>query len=290
MSAIYHRFGFLSMTVDEIGIGSSFANNLKSYVYNMGNQALNQLCNGESFNGFGTFYTDVCADQLFRIEGAQFDAAKADIANQNPQLVIWPPENGSDIPPAFYEESPDPLPSFSVSGYPISVQFNPQFFATAPTVTKFDLYHGSDSQPLDVIILMDANNDPNEHFSDYEYAIFPFERLEWNSSYRAELEYIDADSMTHQLNWSFTTRDPGLPVVTVTDNTTLNVTSGDKFALYLPPQNGNDSTASYQSSFQSTVTLTVDFIDGNTISVLANGSGQATITFHGRDIELIIAP
>jgi len=53
-SAIYHRFGFLNLVSDEVGIGT----NNKFYTYNMGNGTLNDLCQNTTYTG-GSYYV-VC--------------------------------------------------------------------------------------------------------------------------------------------------------------------------------------------------------------------------------------
>lgn len=119
-SAIYHRFGFLDFAYDEIGLGTSSSATYayeNSYVYNMGNNDINQLCAGESFTGVGSYYWGVCADVNFRIELNTYESALDFNKIANPALVVWPFENQSDSLPVFFEESPDPLPDCSVSGY-----------------------------------------------------------------------------------------------------------------------------------------------------------------------------
>ena len=48
MSAIYHRFAFLSLNWDEAGIGID--NNKEYYTYNMGNKTLNGYCTSSSYS------------------------------------------------------------------------------------------------------------------------------------------------------------------------------------------------------------------------------------------------
>ena len=63
-SAIYHRFGFLDFTTDEIGIGESDDSNLYVYTYDIGNKRLREFCNkGESDSDITGYYMTICADQ-----------------------------------------------------------------------------------------------------------------------------------------------------------------------------------------------------------------------------------
>jgi len=58
LSAIYHRFAFLDVGIDEVGVGLSQdakepENN--AFVYVMGNSYLNALCHEKSFKGYGRY-------------------------------------------------------------------------------------------------------------------------------------------------------------------------------------------------------------------------------------------
>jgi len=124
-SAIYHRFGFLSFNYNEIGMGadsSSSYSNQSAYNYNMGNSYISGLCSGSSFEGSGSYTYGVCADESFKIETSRYNDSKNETLNQNPSYVLWPYNNQQDAGVVFFNESPDPLPSCDVSGYPVSVQ------------------------------------------------------------------------------------------------------------------------------------------------------------------------
>ena len=125
MSAIYHRFGILDPRWDLAGAAFAFKpSNVQqgvesTYFVNFGNSALNTLCSGTSFNGFGTIVTGGCVDGTFRIEQSVYSAAEDGLAQRNPRYVLWPTDNATGVMPVFYEESPDPLPDLGVSGYPV---------------------------------------------------------------------------------------------------------------------------------------------------------------------------
>jgi len=108
-SAIYHRFGFLNFDYDEVGIG--FA---QSDAYGYGNVY--------DYNMGISTYSALAENKL-----------------QNPDFVIWPVDGMDNIPPAFYKELPDPMPECSVSGYPISISFNPSK-SKAIMIDSFKLY------------------------------------------------------------------------------------------------------------------------------------------------------
>ena len=85
LAGIYHRCNFLSFKIQEIGLAR--------------------------------------IDNIFVYELALPTDQTPFILN-NPSVIKWP-EEGTVIPPGFYFEEPDPLPDIGVSGYPISIHFNP---------------------------------------------------------------------------------------------------------------------------------------------------------------------
>ncbi len=280
MSAIYHRLGFLTLTHNEIGIGYD-SGSTDAYVYNLGNSLTESLCtNSSGVIPLGTtYYSDVCADSTLHIEAAAYDATTTNLQSQNPQVVLWPADGSSDIPPAFYEESPDPLPNHSVSGYPISVQFNEYFFANPPQINQFVLRSLPDNQLVSTI----AFTNPGGLIGSYEAVLFPAQRLEWNHQYRAELEYDNGTVQT--INWSFTTSNPGDVVHTITSDTAISVSSGVPFIIYTPPINELDGTGAYNISRSTTMNYQIEMIDNHTLKITLSGSGSFTLNFHGKSIS-----
>jgi hypothetical protein len=185
-----------------------------------------------------------------------------------PDLILWPPKDSSDIPPVFYDESPDPLPDYNVSGYPVSVTFNVFKTPSLPSVTKFILK--KDEQELKLITLMTRTNDPNKKFNDYQFAIFPEQRLEWGKKYNVELEY-KIDENINRLNWCFSTRSLkkyGIErYYEIQENeVSLNIEANTSYAFYFPPKDRNDTINHYQVSY-SGQTPDIDFIDSNTLKL-----------------------
>ena len=63
-SAIYHRFAFLNLSIDEVGYALASKDKFNAFVFKMGNSRLNGFCaRGASDTGAGRFYTNVCADK-----------------------------------------------------------------------------------------------------------------------------------------------------------------------------------------------------------------------------------
>ncbi|MDM8559317.1 CAP domain-containing protein [Candidatus Parabeggiatoa sp. HSG14] len=266
MSAIYHRFGFLSFDKNEVGIGIGKVlepSPYNVYVYNMGNVGLNTLCDGPAFSGFGRYYYEVCKPDI-KIDATDFENVQEQIQNNNPSIVLWPTDGDNDVPPVFFEESPDPLPDYTVSGYPISIQFNPSVFSDV-NVTKFKIYRDSDNLEIQNTRLLTESSDPNKKFSTLEYALFPLERLDWNTAYRAEAEYTTS-SGTNLLIWRFKTKGVGVPLYTVkNEGEILSIPSTTSaLAVYMVPTASFSEMNRISYRYSGGMTLETDFIDGNT--------------------------
>ena len=289
-SAIYHRFGFLSLTNDEIGIGVS--DDVRHFTYDMGNAEVRALCENDTYAG-GDYYVGVCADETRKVAADDFLAAVDTPKKEAPQTVVWPPADAADIPPAFFEESPDPLPDHGVTGYPVSIQFNDAKFDEPPTLESFTLAT-REGDAVEILTLMDKDNDPNKEFSGYEYALFPKHRLEWGSTYRVSLSW-SYQGATETLSWCFATRSLDRYARKVYrvegDSANLDVVSGTAYALYLVPSDTNDTVGSYSYSYTASA-VSMSFIDANTFAVTLTGDpGEyAKITFSdGKTVTLTLA-
>ncbi len=206
-SAIYHRFGFLDFTIDEVGAAFDTS---QSYGYgsvstfDMGNKGIASLCDGPEFSGYGSCTYNICADPNKKVSATKFHKALEDLADQNPAIVLWPFRGARDIPPVFYEEFPDPLPECSVSGYPVSVNFNPLKTNGTPQMLEFSLQN-EEGDEVPLVRTMRHDNDPSGHFSLYDFAIFPQNRLEWGKGYHAKFVYA-LNGQTHTIEWNFHTK------------------------------------------------------------------------------------
>jgi uncharacterized protein YkwD len=289
MSAIYHRFGFLQTDIDDIGVGirSNF------YTYDMGNSLLNALCAGSSYSGGGYYYFDVCADSGFRISQPDYEGAKSQLANANPAIIRWPAENARDIPPVFYEESPDPLPYHGVSGYPVSVEFNETLAGGAVSVQDFAVFDDADSELAYAHRVLQPQDDYNSRFSAYQFAVFPLDRLGWGKTYRARIDYT-LNGAPQSLSWHFTTRGLPNPYYQVDGQASSNfsVVAGQTYSVYFVPRDANDRLNGYSYSYSGGMNVDAAFIDSNTINVSLGGAigQQATFSFYnGQQLVLTLA-
>ena len=284
MSAIYHRFGFLNFDKNIIGYGKE---NL-SYVYDMGNSDLNNLCYGENYSGDNPYYISVCTDSSFKIEVSLYKNELNKTINANPSYVIFPYKNQINVTTSFYEESPDPLPYYNVSGYPISIEFNKnEYNMDNFSINSFTIYDDSNNS-LDLAAdfndsstILSSENDQNNHLSKYQFAIFPKERLDYGKSYRVEFKYI-YNNESKDIIWEFTTEN--LNNLIVYDGNDVNISISNNYNLYVKPRNVNDI---YHSTYLScTYTgsqspLSLEFYDKNTFNLTTNSStGSCTLTLN----------
>ncbi|CAA6803003.1 MAG: putative periplasmic protein [uncultured Sulfurovum sp.] len=266
-SAIYHRFGFLNPSIDEIGVGvaqNKEETQQSAFVYVMGNSNLVDLCQKKSFNGFGKYIYNVCKKDEHRVDTGSYARANNIHKQYNPKIITYPFSNEKDVPTVFYEESPDPLPDYAVSGFPISVEFNDYFFDDVE-LDSFTLYNSNGSEITNVR-LMDSQNDPNQRLSDKQFVLFPLERLNYNSRYRVEVEY-SAKGQSTKLSWHFDTTVLHEKLHTITKNEeTLSLTSKTSHILYFKPLHHKDILTNVQFPAD----LDVTFLDNNTLRVSIN--------------------
>ncbi len=289
MSAIYHRFAFLSFDHDQVGIGSASENNFHSYVYNMGNSKKEWLCEApENIQPPGQYLYRICAQEQKKLSRQAFEQAQNSVRKANADLVVWPYDRATQISPAFYEESPDPLPDLDVSGYPVSLQFNPAVFTGgAPRVARFELFRLPDGNKIELAAYFNKNSDINQKFTEFEHAIFPLHRLEWNTRYRAELDYLDTNNHKHHINWEFRTTDFELPRYELRGGETIT-SNGEPFVVYMMPVSSRDAAAEYTLRYQGFSAVNVSMFDAHTLVIDVEGiKGEAIFDFHGRQFRVV---
>ena len=267
LSAIYHRFGFLSPSIDELGIGvtqDKTESSKSAFVYLMGNSESNRLCNENNFIGSGKYFYGVCKDEKHRIkEGTYFHALNY-YKKGNPEIILYPYDGQEEVPPAFYEEVPDPLPDYTVSGFPISVEFNDRYFHKLK-MHSFKLYieDGDKVHEVSNVRIMDKESDPHNLFTMKQYALFPLERLKFDTKYRVELEY-ELQEEIETLVWYFHTQKPTETFHLVTQKEErLTIASGQSHIIYFRPLHGHDIIRNIQ--FPADVDIV--FLDNNTIKL-----------------------
>ncbi len=283
-SAIYHRFGFLNFKFDELGIG--VAGNF--YVYDMGSSKIRILCEQDSYFGSGSYYYNVCKDKNKKIASDLFEDAMNYYYENAPKYIIWPYDGENDVIPVFYEEFPDPLPECSVSGYPISIEFNPgKINENSFQFKGFHLYDENGNEISNVKILT-HDTDPNGELSKYQFALMPLERLDWDKDYLVKFVYIE-NGNTNIILWQFHTKKLDYPVIKISKNSEqIEINKGEKYYIYFEPENCNDIIHNIQVFGN----LNLEYYDGNTILISTNapiGSEITVLTDNGKTVRLKVS-
>ena len=287
MGAIYHRFGFLDFHTDEIGIGIWQNRDNKSesaFVYDMGSSNLEAICQDKNSITSGEYAQGICANKSLKIRVSLFNRVLNENRLRNSKIVTYPYSNQVDVPPVFYEELPDPLPDYSVSGFPISISFNESYFKKINLIS-FKLFNSQKKEIKDVIIY-DNKTDPNRRLKKFEFALFPLKRLLWGENYTVKVKYM-ADGKLENRVWSFKTREFKRPIYRVTDSkNSFNINVGESSIFYFPPKSKRDilGTLKYPAS------LDISFIDKNTIKLVANSikSNKLMLKIGTHKLNLII--
>jgi len=207
-SAIYHRFVFLNFDKDEIGMGNAITKKSKrihsSFVYNLGSKEIEKLCEGYYLKQNGFFYMqNLCADSNVEVPEYRIKEKQDKIRVKNSNIILYPYKDAYNISPVFYTESPHPLPGSKVSGFPVSVQFNPSSYIEV-NLKKFRLYDDKGKEIKKRKILTE-NNDVNHRFTSLEFALMPLQRLKYDTKYHVVFEAI-ADGKRVKKSWYFKTK------------------------------------------------------------------------------------
>ncbi len=285
-SAIYHRFGFLDSVMDEIGI--AYAEDVfgrRIYVYDMGNYNVARLCREEERFTQGRYITGICTQSDKKISSRRFEKVLDTNRKQSKDIILWPYDGQEDVPPAFFEEIPDPLPDYSVSGYPISIVFNDLYFKRVKVVS-FRLYSDVSGEEVPVR-LMDSGNDPNLLLKKNQFAIFPLERLDYDTNYTAVVNFT-AGPKSFEREWHFRTRSFDADILKVaSESAEFKIEAGKSYVLYLQPHGPNDLLKDVVHP-RGTV---VERIDANTfmLKVAEGMSGPVVIKAGERRVRLDIS-
>jgi len=248
-AAIYHRLAFLDFRSDAIGIGIS-QNSKKitqtAFVYDMSSKALEKLYENKQ-----------------TITQEKLTQALSINQKLNSKVVLYPFNEQKDVPVAFFDELPDPLPEHRVSGFPISISLNNYFYRSAKLL-NFQLFNNKGEEILNTLTF-DQESDPNKKLKKLDFVLFPLTRLEWNTQYNVKFLAI-VDNEIFEKQWSFHTKHFKEPLHTVRkENQLFKVKLAEAHIFYFPPTSKVDllNDIAYPAN------LDVEFIDKNTIKIIA---------------------
>ena len=266
MSAIYHRFAFLSFKADEIGIGikqNSLQKEETSFVYNLSAKAIRTLCRENNETKIYKSYSKVCNNRKIKVSTLKLNEAFNTNNTKNRSFIVYPFDKQYDVPPAFFNELPDPLPDYNVSGFPISINFNPTLYKNIKILT-FDLFDNTGKQIVNVR-KHDYKSDPNKRLKETEFVLFPLQRLKWDSSYSVKITAIIQEKIFTK-EWTFHTRSFKEKIHQVSNTNKLyHLKKDEAIVFYFPPTSPSDvlHNLSYTGDYD------IKFIDQNTIRLTA---------------------
>lgn len=286
LSAIYHRFLFLGFDVDEMGEGSAATSKKRTiqqvHVFDMGAERMVSICrqHHKLYNGM-YYFTDLCRERAKKIPKTVYEDARAALRKANSRIVLYPYPGQQEVPPAFYNETPDPMPGYKVSGFPVSVAFNPYYFRQTK-IRSFRLYDPSGKMVRSR--LLNHTTDPNGRLEPNEYALMPLVRLQYGSRYRVVLDAIVDGSRLHR-SWTFTTRPAAARLYRIRGKREkIAVGDAKKIWLYFVPKHKKDIL----KRVRHTEGLGVKFVDLNTLEVTLPARRKAKsyrIVSSGREVK-----
>ena len=263
-ASIYHRLAFLNPYYDLVGIAKKSSDSYRFkrvYVYELGNSLLDAACRSKNVPDAGMVYTNICMGGR-PLSKEVYDASLKQAALLAPKLILWPYPGARDIPPAFYEEIPDPLPECSVSGYPISVIFNPAKSSLDVSIEEFSLFQ--DGRKIEARLLTHLN-DPNKKLREFEYVLMPLQRLEFGRGYDVVLRYKDERGV-HEKRWSFHTKNAPFTLVKLKSKTIVHTYK--LYTLYKEPSHCNDTITGFWIRCQRGVRYSFRRNDKNSYNIL----------------------
>jgi hypothetical protein len=287
-AAIYHRFVFLNFDKDEIGIGNAFSKKKKrvisSFVYNIGSSAISKLCKRYYPKENGLFYMqNLCKNSANEIPQTLFWEKQNEIREKNSKIVLFPYPDAINVPPVFFTEHPHPLPGSKVSGYPVSVQFNPAFYKKVK-LKKFRLFDIKGKEVKKCKILTQSN-DKNHRFTSLQFALMPLRRLDYGTTYRVEFEAI-ANGKRVKKSWRFTTQKPKGNLYKITKKQTeIKVKRGEKIILYFEPSSNKDIL----DCIHYTDKLDITCLDQNTLEIMISKRSSKDYTLKAGRKRVILS-
>ena len=273
-SAIYHRFAFLNLSVDEVGYALASKDKFNAFVFEMGNSRLNAFCaRGASDTGAGRFYTNVCADKNLKIKDDKFD----NFTGSSKPFVKFP--GSTAVTPYFSGEIPDPFPECKITANPVSIEFN----VNAGEIKFKDFEIFKDGKKLQNLHVITSKNDVNSKFSKGQFAAFAREVFDFGAQYEAVFSYEQANAQStgaqvKQIKWSFKTKTPQNPYFDARDGDMLGVDAGKTYEIFFRPKDCNDLMTRYSYKASGFMTPAVAQSGTNTLSVKLKGLAGDTLS------------
>ncbi|RTZ59825.1 MAG: hypothetical protein DSZ33_03750 [Gammaproteobacteria bacterium] len=237
------------------------------------------------------YYIQPCHSD-FKARQEYLNKLDAKMYRSNPRYVVWPPKNSDDIPPAFFDESPDPLPDLDVSGYPLSLQFNPGKVKSVH-LDSFILEKKNRNgiwERVKAIRELNRESDPNQVLSKWQFAWFPLKRLDWGTYYRASVNAL-IDKRKTRIQWHFRTQALDTPLyILKREHRNVKVYPDRWVALYFEPDKTSSRPLEYiETRWVGNANVETNILDLNTLQIYLGNTNCKPVSLylaHGREVKL----
>jgi len=271
-TAIYHRFGFLDFTKDEIGIGEYQDSNNYAYTYDMGNKKLREFCERGISDSIDTeYYMTPCKNQNIKLSIEKYRS----YLNRSNKKYVYYPANEIKLG-IFTTEVPYPIPGYSFSGNPVSISFNDNIVdCSSMTMNSFSLIDITTNKNMDIAVTLDQDSDPNHYFHSCDFAIFPKEREEFGHTYKAVFNYDD-NYGNHSIEWKFSIKLPTKQIDHILkanrDYNEFTINRGEDYYIYVPPTQEQPRITQYYYTSTNPELEVQNLYDGNTFHIKVSPS------------------
>lgn len=249
------------------------------------------VAESDRYLGSGAYY-EMCGNG-FHVSSEYYDQLAEERLLAQPLAVVWPASGVADIKPVFYSEEPHPTPDLAMTGYPVSIQFNPRWVKSAVitgfSLERFEADDISDWHGVQAVRSIDQRNDINQRFTALEFAWFPLQRLEWGTKYRYRIDAL-VDGKAMEFSAAFETSKLNLPVYTTHGGQDSIAVASRHFVLYRPPDSYDALPFQGVSlQYRNRPFVEANVIDSNTVEINAGGRGCSPVllsTRLGEEIEI----
>ncbi|WP_169974275.1 MULTISPECIES: CAP domain-containing protein [unclassified Campylobacter] len=260
-SAIYHRFAFLNLSVNEVGFDAARGDKFSAYVFLMGNSEVDKFCKRSvSDNGSGKFYTNACTNKDIKVKDSRLEG----FLKSTKQHVKFPDK--VPVMPYFSGEIPDPFPECKITANPVSIEFNESLKDIK--FVNFEIYKGEEK--LRNLKILDQKSDINRKFSSHQFAAFSREVFSFNTDYTAVFSYTQ-ENEPKQIKWNFKTKTLKFPYFDAKDGDVLSVKPDNIYEIFFRPKDCNDLLTSYSYNSYALLKSEVKQSGTNTLSVKLSG-------------------
>lgn len=279
MSAIYHRFAFLHKGVDEIGFAMDKNKDFSTFVFNMGNSKLNELCKHNfSIKPNTKYVQNLCKNNQILIEHSIYEKL---INPDYPPFVTFPNKFAIAY---FSGEIPNPVAECQILSNPVSIEFSD----TKNFVFKnFEIY--KDGEKIHNTKLLNSNNDINLRLNNGQFALYSYDVFEFNKKYNVKFTY-EKNGKFNEISWDFKTMTPKFDYFDVKGGENLAIYNSKTYDIFFRPKNCNDLIKNYKISSSGILEKNIDYIHPNIFRVNLKGykNSKLTINANGKNITLVL--